>query len=340
MIEDAVPATVALPDLVRELVTPVAAAEILEKTRLHGCNPRKLDTSHARRLARDMCNGSWDDYNPDVLSLCSHGAAIQGQHRLYAVTISEMPRSFLIARDVPHNAATTMDCGKARSAATALSLLGIDGYRKDVSSTIRLLQNYDVERSKVAWSAWRSLVYTNAEIVRFFQSKYADLPDFLPLMTAMKAGVYSSPAASLACVYLVHRDGGSTSHADDFFQGLISGAHLDTADPRWVVRRYFHSPARPRRGNITSALHLGLLLKTWNLWVTGQTWAIPNFRTSQRMPDIINANEPWPAQAKPALRNPGDDGPVIPRRRAADRAAVPGQTMGMMHLPIDEGSSV
>ncbi|MFF8449156.1 hypothetical protein ACF06Q_15880 [Streptomyces leeuwenhoekii] len=337
MIEDAVPATVALPDLVREVVTPAAAAEILEKTRLHGCNPRKLDSSHARRLARDMCNGSWDDYNPDVLSLCTHGAAIQGQHRLYAVMISKTPRSFLVARDVPHGAATTMDCGKARSAATALSLVGVDGHRKDVSSTIRLLQNYDVERRKVAWPAWRSVVYTNAEIVRFFQSKYSDLPDFLPLMTAMKSGVYSSPAASLACAYLVHRDGGSTSHADDFLQGLISGAHLDTADPRWVVRRYFHSPARPRRGNITSPLHLGLLLKTWNLWVTGQTWEIANFRATQRMPDIFDVNAPRPAQAQQTFRSPNEDGPVIPRRRAADRAAVPGQTMGMMHLPMEEG---
>ncbi|MCE3034592.1 hypothetical protein [Streptomyces sp. CMSTAAHL-2] len=340
MTEDTEPAAVALPDLVREVVTPAAAAEILEKTRLHGCNPRKLDSSHAQRLARDMCNGSWDDYNPDVLSLCSHGAAIQGQHRLEAVIISKTPRSFLVARDVPHRAATTMDCGKARSAATALSLVVVDKHRKDISSTIRLLQNYDVERNKVAWPTWRSVVYTNAEIVRFFQSKYSDLPDFLPLMTAMKSGVYSSPAASLTCAYLVHRDGGSTSRADDFFQGLISGAHLDTADPRWITRRYFHSPARPRRGNITSALHLGLLLKTWNLWVTGQTWEIANFRATQRMPDIVSADAPCPTQAQPAFRNPGKDRPVIPRRRAAARAAVPGQTMGMMHLPTEEGFPV
>ncbi|WP_145968974.1 hypothetical protein [Streptomyces hyaluromycini] len=338
MIEDAAPATVALPDLVREVVTPAAAAEILEKTRLHGCNPRKLDSSHARRLARDMCNGRWDDYNPDVLSLCGHGAAIQGQHRLEAVIISKAPRSFLVARDVPHGAATTMDCGKARSAATALSLVGVDGHRKDISSTIRLLQNYDVERKNVAWPAWRSVVYTNAEIVRFFQFKYSDLPVFLPLMTAVKNGVYSAPAASLACAYLVHRDGGSISHADDFFQGLISGAHLDTADPRWITRRYFHSPARPRRGNITSALHLGLLLKTWNFWVTGETWEIANFRATQRMPDIVNAS--CAVQAQQAFRNPSEDGPVVPRRRAADRVSVPGQTMGMMHLPLEEGFPV
>ncbi|MFJ9928568.1 hypothetical protein ACIRU5_21385 [Streptomyces misionensis] len=340
MIEDAAPATAALPDLVREVVTPAAATEILEKTRLHGCNPRKLDTSHARRLARDMCNGSWDDHNPDVLSLCSHGAAIQGQHRLEAVIISKTPRSFLVARDVPHNAATTMDCGKGRSAATALSLVGVDGHRKDISSTIRLLRNYDVEREKVAWPAWRSVVYTNAEIVRFFQSSYSDLPDFLPLMTAMKSGVHSSPAASLACAYLVHRDGGSTTRAEDFLQGLISGAHMDTADPRWVVRRYFHSPARPRRGNITSPFHLGLLLKTWNLWVTGQTWEIANFRATQRMPDILHVNAPCPAQAQQAFESASEDGPVIPRRRAAGRTTVPGQTMGVMHLPMDDGFPV
>ncbi|QQM40310.1 hypothetical protein [Streptomyces liliifuscus] len=278
-----------LPLPVREIVTPAAAAEILEKTRLHGCNPRKLDSSHARRLARDMSNGSWDDYNPDVLSLCSHGAAIQGQHRLEAVIISKTPRSFLVARDLPHQTATTMDCGKARSAATALSLVGVERHRKDISSTVRLLRLYDAERNKVAWPAWRSVVYTNAEIVRFFQSEYLDLPDFLPLMAALKSGVYSAPAASLACAYLVHRDGESTSHADDFFQGLVSGAHLDTADPRWVVRRYFQNPVRPRRGNTVSSLQLGLLLKTWNLWVSGGAWEMAYFRPNERMPEVVRA---------------------------------------------------
>ncbi|MFI5618877.1 hypothetical protein [Streptomyces sp. NPDC051567] len=286
MNDESISSSAPLPLPVREVVTPAAAAEILEKTRLHGCNPRKLDSSHARRLARDMCNGSWDDYNPDVLSLCSHGAAIQGQHRLEAVIISKTPRSFLVARDLPHQTATTMDCGKARSAATALSLVGVERHRKDISSTVRLLRLYDAERKKIAWPAWRSVIYTNAEIVRFFQSEYLDLPDFLPLMTALKSGVYSAPAASLACAYLVHRDGGSTSQADAFFQGLISGAHLDTADPRWVVRRYFQNPARPRRGNTVSSLQLGLLLKTWNLWISDEAWEMAYFRPNERMPEV------------------------------------------------------
>jgi hypothetical protein len=324
--EDAAPATVALPDLVREVVTVAAAAEILEKTRLHGCNPRKLDSSHARRLARDMCNDSWDDYNPDVLSLCSHGAAIQGQHRLEAVIISKTPRSFLVARDVPHGAATTMDCGKARSAATALSLVGVDGHRKDISSTIRMLQNYDVERDKVAWPAWRSVVYTNAEIVRFFQSEYLDLPDFLPLMTALKSGVYSAPAASLAGAYLVHRDGGSASHAGDFFQGLVSGAHLDTADPRWVVRRYFQNPVRPRRGNTVSSLQLGLLLKTWNLWISGGIWEIAYFRPNERMPEVVRAGSGHRStEVQDQSADPDNNKMSLSPRRIARQSRVPDQ---------------
>ncbi|GAB7188676.1 hypothetical protein ATKI12_8507 [Kitasatospora sp. Ki12] len=47
-----------------------------------------------------MADGGWDDHNPDVISLCSHGACLQGQHRLEAVVISQTTRSFLIVRNV------------------------------------------------------------------------------------------------------------------------------------------------------------------------------------------------------------------------------------------------
>ncbi|MDO0934219.1 hypothetical protein QQY66_21930 [Streptomyces sp. DG2A-72] len=332
MNDDPVLASTPLPGLERSTVTPAAAAEILEQTRRHGCNPRKLDSSYAERLARDMSSGSWDDYNPDVLSLCEHGAALQGQHRLEAVIISQVSRSFLIARDVPHAAATIMDCGKARSAATALSIVGVERHSKDISSTVRLLQHYDVERDKIPWSTWRSVVYTNAEIVRFFQTTYRDLATFLPLMTALKKGLSSSPAASLACAYLVHRDGGSTSRADDFFEGLASGTNLDASDPRWVTIRYFQGPSRPRRGNMTSVYHLGILIKTWNLWATGQTWELVYFRPSQCMPDVVNVTEP------PTPGSRRTDGPRVPtRRRTSGRNPGSGRNAGIQaHLPLDE----
>ncbi|MGP3946520.1 hypothetical protein [Streptomyces sp. 6N106] len=330
-----------LPAPMRETITPAAAAQILEKTRLHACNPRKLDPAHARRLARDMSSGGWDDHNPDVLSLCEHGAALQGQHRLEAVIISQIPRSFLVARNVPHTTATIMDCGKTRSAATALSLAGVEGHRKDISSTVRLLQLYDAERKQLPWPAWRSVTYTNAEIVRFFQVSYPELPDFLPMMTALKGGLYSAPAASLACAYLVYRDGGDTPLANDFFQSLVSGAHLDVTDPRWVARRWFSNPSRPRRGNTVSPLQLGLLLKTWNLWAAGGTWEIAYFRPNERMPDIVHA---------PATRTGNAAGSTTTGTRRKDKLAIPvrcratdrtpdadhGTSMLQVHLPISQ----
>ncbi|MFF4859487.1 hypothetical protein ACFY2N_31900 [Streptomyces rubiginosohelvolus] len=336
MNDDPALASTPLPVLERSTITPAAATEILEQTRRHGCNPRKLDSSHAERLARDMSSGSWDDYNPDVLSLCEHGAALQGQHRLEAVIISQMSRSFLIARNVPHVTATIMDCGKARSAATALSSVGVERHGKNISSTVRLLQLYDVERGKVAWPAWRSVVYTNAEIVRFFQDAYSDLPSFLPLMAALRSGVYSAPAASLACAYLVHRDGGNTPKANDFFQGLISGAHLDTADPRWVVRRYFQNPARPRRGNTVSSLQLGLLLKTWNLWISDAMWETAYFRPNERMPDIVRARSRYAdAEAQREATSPSDDGESPPTsRRTIEKVQVPGQGLSLVRAHL------
>lgn len=323
-----------LPVVKREEITPAIAAEILDATRMHGCNPRKLDPAHASRLARDMSSGGWNDHNPDVLSLCAHGAALQGQHRLEALIISQIPRLFLIARDVPHAAATAMDCGKSRSAATALSLAGVQTGRKDIASTVRLLQLYDTERMKTPWPMWRSVTYTNAEIVRLFSSAYADLVQYMPQMSALKSGLHSAPAASLTCSYLIHRDSQDPPLTADFLQGLVSGAHLDTSDPRWVLRRWFNNPSRPRRGSSVSPLQLGLIIKCWNLWAAGATWEVAYFRPNERMPDVLSVRE-----ARGTLGPLVASSPDKPARRlhraGANLVPVPDQrTPAQTRLPL------
>ncbi|MEE1730691.1 hypothetical protein ACFCZ4_17515 [Streptomyces microflavus] len=278
------------PRIAYELITPTAAAEIQSLTRRHCCNPRRLDPAHARRLARDMASGLWDEDNPEVICICGHGAVIQGQHRLEAVIISDLPRRFLVSRGVPHSASVTMDSGKTRSAAVALSTAGVERYRKDLSSTVKLLRLYDVERKTTPWTAWSSSSFTNSEIVGFFQSDYQDLAEQLPQMNALKSALWSAPSASLASSYLLYRDGGEIEVAE-FLQGLVSGANLGETDPRWVLRRFFLNPTRNRRGSAVSPHQIGLFLKCWNLWITGETWEISYFRPNETMPLVISVTD-------------------------------------------------
>ncbi|SCE61080.1 hypothetical protein GA0115253_109029 [Streptomyces sp. Termitarium-T10T-6] len=334
MMDDRTADEAPLPVVKREEITPAIAARILDATRMHGCNPRKLDPAHASRLARDMSSGGWNDHNPDVLSLCSHGAALQGQHRLEALIISQITRNFLIARDVPHATATTMDCGKARSAATALSLAGVQTGRKDIASSVRLLQLYDTERTKTPWPMWRSVTYTNAEIVRLFTSAYPDLAQYQPQMSALKSGLHSAPAASLTCSYLIHRNSQDPAMTADFLQGLVSGAHLDESDPRWVLRRWFVKPNRPRRGSSVSPLQLGMIIKCWNLWAAGATWEVAYFRPNERMPDVLSVREARNTLGPLAASSSGKP-PRRLQRAAANLVPLPDQrTPAQARLPL------
>lgn len=279
-----------LPSPVREVITPESASDILRLTHTHGCNSRRLDPTHAQRLARDMTAGHWDDLIPEVISLCSHGACLQGQHRLEAVVLSQIPRSFLVSRDVPHLSATRMDSGKARPMSLALGVLGVERSKKEVCAAVRMIHLYDTTRTTVPWSAWRSVKYTVSEILEPLQSRYRDLPDFLAQMNTLKNGLHAAPTASLASAYLVSRDSGDAAAAAEFLNGLASGANIDTTDPRWVLRRWFSSPSRPRRGTAISALQMGLILKCWNLWACEETWAIASMKPSERMPAVVPAH--------------------------------------------------
>ncbi|MFJ5883989.1 hypothetical protein [Kitasatospora cineracea] len=327
------PEQAVLPMPMRELITPAAASDILRLTRAHNCNPRRLDPTHAQRLARDMVSGGWDDRIPEIISLCSHGACIQGQHRLEAVVISDLPRSFLVSRDVPHGAAANMDSGKARPMALALGLVGVERGRKEVCSTIRVLHLYDYERVDTPWSEWRGTKYTISEIVRFYEADYRDLPDFLSQMNILKTGLHAAPAASLASAYLISRGSTNANAALEFLEGLASGVNMDSSDPRWVLRRWFNNPSRPRRGSAISALQLGLVLKCWNLWAKGHTWELASMKPSERLPDVLPYTQAS-AQQDAAMARPRSFTPAPRRAPGLSSRNAAARTTAQAPLPL------
>ncbi|GHI40066.1 hypothetical protein [Streptomyces violascens] len=91
-----------LPEFTTRIVTPEDTAWLLLVTRETECRLDPVDEEHARRLAGDMVCGRWEDANPVSLALCSHQGVVRGLHRLHAVVLSQLPRAFLIAHNVPH----------------------------------------------------------------------------------------------------------------------------------------------------------------------------------------------------------------------------------------------
>ncbi|WP_157876891.1 hypothetical protein [Streptomyces graminilatus] len=276
----------ALSDLSARVITPDAARELLEFTRKTGCRPDPVDMDYARRLAHDMACGDWDEANVVPLALCSHGAVIRGLHRLQAVVISRVPRTFFIARDVPHRV-RYIPRGKARTAADALGVIGVATHRKMIAGAVHLVHLYESERDAVPWTAWDTRVFTNVETVRLLQTRYPDLPRSVPTMIALRSGLRSTPIASLTSAYLItHAVPELGPAVSEFLQGLISPSHLGLGDPRRDLHECLMTRDVTTGRRAVSAHQLGLIISCWNAWAIGAPWDDSEFGPDDSMPAI------------------------------------------------------
>lgn len=278
----------ALPVLVPGVITPAEAKRLLMLAERFGCRPDPVDMDHVRSLARDMVCGDWQDANPVPLGLCSHGAVVRGVHRLHAVVISQEPRRFLIARDIPHHV-HDLPRAKVRTAGDALGTVGVDSHRKEIAATVRLIYLFDSVRTTLPWTDWCGRTFTNAETTRLFQTRYPDLPRGVPSMNAVRSALSSLPSATLAAAYLVTRaSSGAAPAASDFLQGLVLPSTLEPADPRRALHRWFTTPGRPARGMLAATHQLGLFLTCWNAWAAQTHWDNAVFGSAERMPDLCS----------------------------------------------------
>lgn len=111
------------PSVARMTVTPVMAMNWLDNA---NPNNRRLSDAHVQRLARDMKSGEWV-LTHEGLAFDPNGILLDGQHRLWAIVISETPVEMHIWRNVTRDALMAIDCGKARNLGDVLRLSGGHG---------------------------------------------------------------------------------------------------------------------------------------------------------------------------------------------------------------------
>lgn len=114
-------------------ITPAEAAKLLEQN----TSNRVLNKSAVNRYAAAMARGEWLVGN-DAICIGKDGIILNGQHRLYAVVISEVPQEFLVRVDVESNDLKAMDQGNKRIGADIATLLGHKMSRAQ-SKALRLL---------------------------------------------------------------------------------------------------------------------------------------------------------------------------------------------------------
>lgn len=104
-----------------ELVTVAKATKWLNENHTN----RALREGVAERYAEDMRNNQWTTCVAPIV-FYEDGELADGQHRLYAIVLSEKPQSFVIMRGLPRSAGLNIDTGLNRTIVDNARISGRD----------------------------------------------------------------------------------------------------------------------------------------------------------------------------------------------------------------------
>jgi hypothetical protein len=260
-------------------LTPELAKQYLEKA---GPN-RKTSERHIQRLARDMKAGAWQ-LNGETIKVDTNGEVLDGQHRLWAVLISETPIQTFITEGLDPTTMTSIDTGRNRSFANVLQISGTGPGATTLAAALRMWWLYE-----------NDMLHAGSTM---FQPSHADLQDVLnrhPTLPQRVEEYQSSTARKLgAPAALVFVYSGAyeidPEKAQAWFNAVASGAGLDEANPAFRLReRLLMQRVKPGRQRAYETA--GIVIKSWNAWYDGRAMhrVAYRMRSDERFPRFSGA---------------------------------------------------
>lgn len=210
------------------LVTPEMAKKFLEKNDVN----RRYEPKRAASYSKDMLAGKWE-LNGEDIAISTSGNLKNGQHRLSAIIIANIPVKLGIKFDVPENI-TIYDKGRNRSTSDTLAAKGFD---KNLSSSIiiamiRLHYTY----------CFSQMYVTDSEIENFINKHKYHLETVMNLLkgkTTTKHGTRlncKNAGILLPVFYALYSDVDETE-LNDFLEVLYTGLPTSLDQSSAIVLR-------------------------------------------------------------------------------------------------------
>lgn len=266
------------PDYRLITVTPELAAKLLELN-VHN---RPLRNADVQEWMAKIASG---EYKPTHQggAMDSKGNLQDGQHRLTAIANGNIAVQMWFSVGQPPENFDILDTGRNRNYGDVLALSG----EADVfalGSTVRLVHLF-LGRDYAQWSKGK---ITNHVVMEEFRKDPDGYRAALAMGRQITAGIPVTRTAAGAAFYVISRVN-PKGRVEEFFDGLISGAIGDRRDPRLVLKRNVERAARERE-RANAALHLALVIKTWNAWVEGEEIRVLSWRRTESMPRVTRTN--------------------------------------------------
>src|SRR6267154_68959 len=244
------------PDLIIEVqsITPNIAALWL-KANTHN---RPIKKRHVEFLGREMTLGNWQ-LNGQAIIISDNEDVLDGQHRLLAVIDSGETIDSLVIYGIKRDAFKTIDTGRVRGPADALSLWYPDvakGIDNAVGSAVgychRIEAGFYGDRKKIGNTDVLTYVAKHKSLWRCAELLMGFPRDARPL----------SLSATTACYEIFQRK--DEDKSDAFMRRFYTGEGLHSKDAEYILRNLLIRDAQ-RLTTYPIELKLKMMVKAWNL---------------------------------------------------------------------------
>jgi hypothetical protein len=232
------------------VVTPEMASEWLN----HNTHNRNVYQRNVDELVGIIERGEWQLTN-DAIAFDDRGTLLNGQHRLWAIIITEKPQPLLVMRDVNSESQLAYDQGRKRNLANELQLRGYTS-SLDLAATVSMKWKFDNDLLRVATKP------TVQQGLRVLEQHPGLVDASKWARTYFRKRFSGSGAVVGLCYYEFMQDDPDAASA--FFEQLIEGVGLTRRSPVHALRRQLE------QGKMSPLMLMALTIKAWNAYVEGR----------------------------------------------------------------------
>jgi hypothetical protein len=240
---------------------------------------RLFNAKHVHFLANEIRTGNWK-LNGDTIVL-NDERLIDGQHRLMAVLMADLPITTLLVTGVSSDVFDTIDIGKKRTSADVLHIEG----EKHTTVTAAALSL--IEQIKTSQVDNGRIFNASASRVRDLLKKYPLIKrsaDLFTGKTKYRMNRVMSPSIVVALHYLFSEI--DAELADQFMSTVISGENMKKGDPEFALRTRLEFNAFSK-AKLPKKHIVALVIKAWNFKRQNKITSHLNWRTVGDRPEAF-----------------------------------------------------
>ena len=250
-------------------VTPNQAKKWLEGN----VDNRNLREARVLQLAQVLQRDEWE-LTGDALVFDEDDTLLNGQHRLTAVVVADVPARFLVLRGVPAKTQEVMDQGLARTLGDQLQRRGVPYYTY-VSSALFWLHRLEYsEVSSVAHYAEPTMRPSFRQLLKLYEENL-DLAEEAAKIGRHVSNLKVRAGATLAIYHRLRRieDDHIDGEVDIFFEKWLTGEGLKATDPIYRLREWTLDDAAKRhtKGRAPDYRFVAYVITAWNKWRDGES---------------------------------------------------------------------